>query len=140
MSADAAPALQAALYGVLKAVLVDVSPPLAEVYDFAPEDAVFPYITLGEDTAVDDGCKTNTGQEHTVTLHVWDSVMAGAAGKMRAKGILAAVYDALHEKSFSITGHALVSCRLDFAGSVDRDADGQIWHGVVRYRIQTEPS
>lgn len=97
----------------------------------APQNAAFPYVVMGEDTAIDWGTKTEQGQEVTITLHCW-SRKAGST--VECKQMMAAIYAALHEADLSVSGQDVVSCRFDF-GQVIEDADGQTFHGVSRFRL-----
>jgi hypothetical protein len=134
--ADALLPLQAAI----NAALTEGSPPAVtcSVYTGeAPPNAAFPYIVIGEDTAVDWGTKVEQGQEITATLHAW-SRQQGSVTNDRSmkevKQLLAAIYDALHEQEFSVSGQSLVSCRFDF-GTSFRDEGSGAWHGIGRYRL-----
>src|SRR5690349_19365922 len=127
---DATPALQATLYNALKTILEDVSPSICSVHDFVPEDEAFPYVVIGEFTTVDDGSKSKAGQEHTVTIHIWDQATNDTAGRLRSRQIVAHIYDALHLQSLSISGQTTVSCRFDYASGPDLDADGRTMHAV----------
>lgn len=128
--ADASWSVQEAVFSVLSSALS------VPVYDFVPLGAVFPYVTIGEGTVGDDSDKVGGGQEHSINVHAWSAY----AGTKEAKLLLADVYAALHRQEFSILGHDLVLCHFDFASTVARDADGETYHGVHRYRIVTSPS
>ncbi len=122
--------LQQGLYTILTGALA------CGVYDEVPQNAPYPYVTIGESIIVDDGTKTASGTEHASTFHVWSQ----SAGKKEAKLILAKIYDTLHEKSFVIEGQNLVSCRFDTEFSITLDPDGKTRHGSARYRINLEPT
>lgn len=128
--ADALLPLQTAI----AALLTSGSPALFP-YDLytgrAKQNCSFPYGVLGDDTAIDWGTKTERGQEITVTIHCWSRK---AASTKEVKEMMAALYAALHEASFTVSGQDLVSCRFDF-GQVIEDADGQTFHGVSRFRL-----
>jgi cellulase/cellobiase CelA1 len=97
----------------------------------APQSGQMPYAVLGEDTAVDWGTKTEQGQEITATIHSWSKQPTST---VQVKQMMAALYAALHEAEFSVSGQDLVSCRFDF-GQVLEDADGQTFHGISRFRL-----
>lgn len=138
--ADASWPVQQAVY----TALTDGSPPAVEqsVYDgAAPAGAVYPYVVIGEATIVDDGTKTEDGQQHTVTLHVWDrpADAGGPIGYKRTKEIMAAIRAALHDVDLSITGHATVMSRVEMQETF-LDEDGITRHGVLRLRVVTQPA
>ena len=103
------------------------------IYDDVPVRGEFPYVTFGQTTERDWSTGTDNGGEHVVTLHVWSR----AAGRKEADEIMDAVRTALHDQVLSLTGHRLVNLRHEFSGA-RRDADGESYHGVTRYRAVTE--
>lgn len=103
----------------------------------APQKAGFPYAVIGFDSAVDWGTKTEPGQEITATFHCWTRGSGNTSLALTTKQVMemmAALYAALHEAEFSVSGQDLVSCRFDF-GQVIEEPDGQTFHGVARYRL-----
>ena len=44
---------------------------VTDVYDFVPENTVFPYVKVGEETSLDNGTKTLQGNEHTLVIHTF---------------------------------------------------------------------
>jgi hypothetical protein len=127
-------AVQEALYAKLsddsgiKALVGDP----ARVYDNVPQDTPYPYIEIGEDTALDGGTATEQGMDLTVMLHYW----ARDRGKRTVKLIAARVYELLHEQELVVESQSLVLCRFVF-GDFLLDPDGVTRHGVARYRILT---
>ncbi|CAB4176547.1 Tail completion protein [uncultured Caudovirales phage] len=105
------------------------------VYDRVPPDAVMPYVTIGESTAVPFDVKDKTGMDQTLTLHVW----SGYQGRKQVKDIGAAIYGVLNRGTLSISGHTFVDCLFEFGDSFE-DADGLARHGVYRYRVTTQQS
>jgi hypothetical protein len=75
------------------------------------------------------------GSEHQLTIHVW----SGGAGRMEARAILSAIYGALHDAPVSVENNRLVNMRF-LMSQVLRDADGETYHGIARYRAVTEPT
>ncbi len=104
------------------------------IFDAAPRNAGFPYLSLGETRAADWSTGTEAGAEHRLTLHVWSR----QRGKRESFEIMAAVEAALHDQPLALDGQALVNLRLEFADA-RRDPDGITWHGAMRFRAVTEP-
>lgn len=104
------------------------------VYDDVPVRGEFPYVTFGQTSERDWSTGTDIGGEHVVTLHVWSR----AAGRKEADEIIDAVRTALHDQALSLSGHRLVNLRHEFSDA-RRDADGESYHGITRYRAVTEP-
>lgn len=97
----------------------------------AGQNAQPPYAVMGEDSALDWGTKTEQGQEITVTFHCWSKQPTSTK---ECKQMMAALYAALHEADLTVSGQDAVSCRFDF-GQVLEDANGQLFHGIARYRL-----
>ena len=109
--------------------LVAHSPLGAAVYDHVPQDAAFPYIQIGDDTAIDDGGKDFEGQEITCTIHTWSRY----PGKKECKTIQGEIYTALHDATLTISSGVVVQIRCEFEQSFT-DPDGETRHGVQRFR------
>lgn len=106
----------------------------ARIYDDVPRGAAFPYVTFGQSTLRDWSTGSEDGHEHILTLHVWSR----AKGERETHLIMAAMREALHEAPLAVTGHRLVNLRHEFSDAM-RDADGETYHGILRYRAVTEP-
>jgi len=130
---DAQWELQKAVYQALSAdagLQAEIGDP-PRLYDDPPADAAFPYVTLGEarSSALSG---VEGGLEHDVKLYVFSRY----AGRREVKRILAAVQDALHDASLTLTGHDLVNMRFVFA-DVFRRLDGAAYQGMARFRAVT---
>jgi len=95
----------------------------------------FPYITLGQTVNLDWSTGTEDGNEHSLTLHVWSRADSAA----QAHEIIEAVRTVLHNKPLSLEDHYLINLRHEFS-EARIDPDGEIMHGIVRYRAATEPA
>ena len=115
------PALRAALGG-------------PRVYDTAPREAAFPYVTLGDARITDTSGDDAPLQEHQLTLHAWSR----QGGHREAHIITGALLQALDDAPLSPAGHRLVNLRFAIA-DIRREADGRTYHAVVRFRAVTEP-
>ena len=104
------------------------------LFDDVPQDTPFPYVTLGEVTTLDWSTSTELGSEHRFVIHTWSRY----GGRKEIKSIMSVVYDLLHDADLPISGHVLVNLRFLFS-DVFRDADGETYHGVMRFRAVTEP-
>jgi len=122
-------ALQEALYARLSNDSTLNSTYGASVYDETPEGSGYPYVVLGETTAIDYSTKDVAGSENTVTFHVWSQYR----GAKETKNIMDRLHDLLHDYSLSVTGANLINLRFEFSDLV-RDPDGITRHGVMRFR------
>ena len=64
-------ALQTAIYTKLSTDSNLTTTLGASVFDDIPENTPYPYVQLGEDTAIDYSTKDQTGSEVTVNIDVW---------------------------------------------------------------------
>lgn len=107
----------------------------AHVYDDVPRGVAYPYVTFGQSTERDWSTGSDDGREHLITLHVWSR----ARGHKEAHEIMSALREVLHDASLTVSGHRLINLRHEFSDAL-RDADGETYHGTVRYRAVTEPA
>ena len=101
----------------------------AKVFDDIPENTLYPYVQLGEDTAIDYSTKDQTGSEVTVNVDVWSRYR----GSLEAKNIMDRIHTLLHDSSLSVTGSNFINMRFEFSDII-RDPDGITRHGVMRFR------
>ena len=102
---------------------------VTDVYDFVPENTAFPYVKLGEDTAIDNGTKTLQGNEHTLVVHTFSRYR----GSKEIKDIMSRIYTLLHESSLTVSGASLVNLRFEFS-DVLKENDGLTTNGLQRFR------
>ena len=109
------------------------------IYDGVPQDSVFPYVVIGDDTVRPFDTMTEDGAEATLTIHTWDSPDADSdqIGFSTTKQIMSAIVDALDQATLSVTGHTLVLLRFEFSHTF-LDPDGLTRHGVQRFRALTQ--
>lgn len=105
----------------------------AKIYDHAPANVVFPYVTFGRTSIYDWSTGTESGTEQLFTLHVWSK----AKGKKETQDIMEKAQARLHDQPLTLVGHALVNCRLEFA-EARHDEDLGVYHGLLRFRAVTE--
>jgi hypothetical protein len=109
----------------------------SKIYDHVPQGATPPYVSIGDDTAVDWSMSTTNGWSTTLTIHCWDFE---TAGRKSVKTILSAIYDALHrqEASITVTGFNLVMIQSEFETTIQDEstpgATDHLYHGIARYR------
>ena len=102
---------------------------VTDVFDFVPENTAFPYVKIGEETAVDNGTKTLQGNEHTLVIHTFSRYR----GSKETKEIMSRVYALLHESSLTVSGASLVNLRFEFSDII-KENDGLTTHGLQRFR------
>lgn len=124
------PAKQPALSAVQKAIYTALSAVPMTVYDDVPENAAFPYASIGETSLTDAGNKTGNADDQYETVHVWSR----AKGFKECKDMMAAVVKALSGAVYSEQGYGIVFVELDQLTTL-RDPDGLTRHGVVRIKF-----
>lgn len=128
-------ALQKGLYDALR--LVEGLG--AEIYDFVPQKATYPYVRIGLDTMTDFDTKNDTGRECDIMLHVW----AKESGGRLVKQIIEKIYNALHrqEQNVTVDGFNLVQLVCGFTTiMVESSYEGgdRYQHGVMRFNALIE--
>ena len=103
------------------------------VYDFVPQRAAYPFVSLGNVVSRDWSTSSERGDEHALTLHIWSK----ARGKKQCHLIVSSVRRVLHDVELSVEDHSLVNLRHEFS-DVRLDPDGETFHGIVRFRAVTE--
>jgi hypothetical protein len=127
--------IQKAIYDVL-ANDYTLSNMVTGVYDSVPQaedagsDVAFPYVTIGDDTALDWNTDTSNGKEATITVHSWSRYR----GRSEVKEIQGAIYEALHLANITVQGYNLVECWSEYSETLV-DPDGLTRHGVQRFRL-----
>ena len=121
--------LQKAIFTKLNGNVDGLSGANISVYDDIPQDTVYPYVQIGEETSANDGTKTLDAVEHTLTIHVWSQYR----GRREIKTIMTSVYDLLHNTAISVSGASLVNVRQEFSTTLAEN-DGITRHGVMRFR------
>lgn len=137
MSADSSWDVQTGVYAHLAgtaAVTGLLAGGAAGILDHVPPGTNAPYVVIGDLQAQPMDTQGGSGNDVTLNLHVYSR----GSGMQEARGIMAALYDALHNASFSVPDQTLILCQCQ-GGGVSLEADGVTRHGVLRFQIITEP-
>jgi len=124
-------ALQSSVYTALNVCAI-TSTLSCGVYDEVVEGNSYPFITLGEETAIDYSTNNLVGAETTINIHVWSRYK----GSKQTKQILDKIHDLLHDVSLTVSGVNLINLRFEYS-DIMRDPDGITRHGVMRFRAIT---
>ena len=124
---EVAVAVQKGMFDTLTATL---SAAHIGVYDLVPPDASFPYVTIGDDQALDIGVSCEPDMwEYFSTLHVWSRT---SSGRIEAKFVAGLVREALNNLTVTGFNVLLIQCeRTDHL----RDPDGLSAHSIVTMRF-----
>lgn len=124
-------ALQSSIYTALNVSAITTTLACG-VYDEVVEGNTYPFITLGEETAIDYSTNNLVGAETTINIHVWSRYK----GSKQTKQIMDKVHDLLHDVSLTVSGVNLINLRFEYS-DIMRDPDGITRHGVMRFRAIT---
>jgi hypothetical protein len=129
---DPSGALQKAIVTALKAAATGVG---SRIYDRVPENAAFPYVTIGDAQSIGAFADCYDGTESFIDVHIWSR----ATNFGEAKTVLSQVRSALHDEELSLDGHILELLNFRDARTL-RDPDGLTSHVVATFRALSHPS
>jgi hypothetical protein len=123
-------ALQGALVTVLKADAATNALVAGRIYDRVPNNAVFPYVRVGDDQVTPQHAECLYGStEVFANCHVFSQ----AVGKVEAKKISGAIVTAINTKDLPLApDYALVLVEHDLTLHLD-EPDGLTSHSVVTF-------
>jgi hypothetical protein len=126
--------VQAAVYGRLTAD-EQLKALISGVYDYVPETAAYPFVTIGEAIETPDNTVSGLGRQTVITLHVWTRARGHTPG-LRVAARITALLD---HQPLTITGSHHIATRYEFSQTLtDPEPPGDVRHVVLRYRIVTE--
>jgi hypothetical protein len=126
--------IQRALYGRLTGD-TELMSTVTGVFDYVPEDDVYPFVVIGEATEIPDNRHGGYGRQTVVTLHVWTRYR----GHSKGLAIAAQITALLDHQPLTITGLDHIVTRFEFSQTLtDPEPPGDIRHVVLRYRVVTE--
>ena len=134
MTAPAAELQQAIFASLAADTALTAALGASRIFDHAPANVAFPYITFGRTSLYDWSTGTESGTEQLFTLHIWSK----AKGKKETLEIMAIVEARLATAAPELDGHKLVNLRPEFS-EARYDDDQTVHHGLLRYRAVTEP-
>jgi peptidoglycan/xylan/chitin deacetylase (PgdA/CDA1 family) len=111
----------------------DIAQAVTGVYDYVPETAAMPYITVGEATETSDNTHNTFGHQTTVTLHIWTR----QRGHKQGLELLQQVKKVLDRQPLDIDGRHTVLIRHEFTQTL-RDPDPEVRHIPARFRVITQ--
>jgi len=104
------------------------------LYDDAPEDPVFPYLTYGAMRSTDIGADETPLSVHQITLHLWSRY----AGRAEVLSLITHIHLALTAEHLSATEFVNVRRANIIFSDILRAPDGLTRHGVLRMSFVTE--
>lgn len=106
----------------------------SRIYDYVPEETLFPYIEYKENSSSNNDAQDDLSTEHILTINVWSR----SEGAKETWQILKYIKDSLHNYTgLVLSGHIVVNMRQTLQDLV-REPDGQVYHGIIQFRCVTE--
>lgn len=118
-----------------RAQFVALSAAQLRAFDTPPTDAVFPYLTIGDEQNIDDGSACGAAWEVIVDVHVWSRPTSGSRSEL--KQLMAQVEPLL--TVLSLSGFRVVVQHLQGTRAIT-DPDGLTKHGVMTFRYLIDPA
>ena len=105
------------------------------LYDHAPEDPIYPYLTYGAMRSEDISADETVLSAHTVNLHIWSRY----SGRREVVTILTELTRVLQASSLVLEDAKQVSANIVYT-DIFRTPDARTLHGILRvnYIIQSE--
>jgi hypothetical protein len=110
---------------------------ITAVYDFTavPDNAVFPYATLGDATETPNNAFGRRGYNTRHLVHTWDS---GYGGALKTQNIIARLNFLLDQQPMTLATQKLVYLLFQQAHILPDPGIDKIIHGVVEYDSFTQ--
>lgn len=101
------------------------------VYDYVPEDAVLPFVTLGNINAEDKSTKSDDIIHMTVQIHIWSNYK----GRYEINRLAEKIINALSEHQLDLSEDDFVSTAqgVDFYESYPEEDSG--YNGVITFEL-----
>lgn len=129
MTAMAPHRLQEAVFSALQAD-EDLSFLVSGIYDEAPLEAAYPYVTMGETSLRPNDLKDRDGAQVNFDILVWSN----EASQMQVKELMATLDQILDKASLPLVGFDLVTLRLQNASVVRQwNEEGSLYRGRLSY-------
>ena len=103
------------------------------LYDYAPEDPVYPYLTYGTVRSEDRSGDETEILSHTVTLHVWSRY----SGRAEILDLLSNLSDRPENLPKNQGDYHIAGLNVLYT-DVFRARDNRTQHGLIRLSVQTE--
>jgi len=106
------------------------------IYNYAPRDASFPYITLGTPIGARSGsfsAQDIPAEENVLILHIWSDYK----GDKEASDMIDNIIQAITSSNLSFDSYTELICLFDYADITidDTEPAKPIRHGIVRFRV-----
>lgn len=124
--------LQKAVFLVLSADTT-LQNTVSGVFDFVPDNTIYPYICVGEATGRDYSTATTSGMEFRFPVRLFSR----EGGRKQAAEMLQRIHSLLHRQPLSVDDQALVMLRCE-SSEIRLENDGATYQGILRFRAILE--
>ncbi len=101
-----------------------------KIFDNVPQDTSYPYVVIGNESAINRGTKTLDGNEYTIDIEVWSQYR----GKKEIKEAMERVYNLFHDATYSVSGADMVVSQVRNVITLTEN-DGITRHGVITLSV-----
>ena len=101
-----------------------------KIFDNVPQDTTYPYVVLGNITALNRGTKTLDGNEYVLDIDVWSTYR----GKKEISEAMERIYELLHDTTYSVSGADMVVSQVRNTITLVEN-DGITRHGVLTLSV-----
>lgn len=129
--------VQAAVYSQLttaSALTAQLANGANSILDHVPAGTAFPYVVIGDMATGPMDTQRYGGYDIDLSIHIYSR----ASGMKEVKSIMAAIFDALHDQTFSVPNQILILCQQTSAQAA-LESDGITRRGLQNFNIITEP-
>ena len=100
-----------------------------QVYDKIPKRSELPFIAFGDENITPANTKVSTGENDTVTFHIWSAYK----GKKQIKKIMDIVTGAIYSIPLTLpSGARITLLNLESADIIEEEQEN-LYHGIMRY-------
>lgn len=101
-----------------------------KIFDNVPQDTGYPYVVIGNESAINRGTKSLDGNEYTLDIEVWSQYR----GKKEIKEAMERIYTLFHDASYSVSGANMVVSQVRNVITLVEN-DGITRHGVITLSV-----
>ena len=101
-----------------------------KIFDNVPQDTTYPYVVLGNITALNRGTKTLDGNDYVLDIDVWSTYR----GKKEISDAMERIYELLHDTTYSVSGADMVVSQVRNTITLVEN-NGITRHGVLSLSV-----
>ena len=101
-----------------------------KIFDNVPQDTTYPYVVLGNITALNRGTKTLDGNDYVLDIDVWSTYR----GKKEISEAMERIYELLHDTTYSVSGADMVVSQVRNTITLVEN-NGITRHGVLSLSV-----